>query len=177
MAKKGNLIDKIASELILIPEGDYKARFIDHECGVFFGRQPKLMAVFEIQEGDHQGVMLARYYNVKFSRGGLTKQRWKVGRSSDLLREFSDSTMLSYKRLDQLPMTDWRERCDYVKASVKTVKTTSHQKELSEAAQYSVIHQVNRWSDYFPLRDNEVFIQTALRTHAQIEEMRSYTYP
>lgn len=177
MANKGSLIDKISNELILIPEGDYKARFIDHECGVFFGRQPKLMAVFEIQEGNYQGVMLARYYNVKFSRGGLTKQRWKVGRSSDLLREFSDSTMLSYKRLDQLPMTDWRERCDYVKATVKTVKTSSYQRQIAETAQYSVIQQINRWSDNYPLRDNEVFIKTALRAHAQLEEMRSYTYP
>ena len=172
VGKRKNLIDSVSEQLILIPEGLYKARFIDHDCGVMFARQAKLMAVFEIIDGAYEGVRLAPYYNVKNSRGSLSKQRWKVGKSSNLIREFCDCTMIRYKRLDQLPLTDWRERCDYVQIKVKTVVQTSKQEKLTEFAQYSVIEAVARWPapKNYSLVDNDKFISAALRSYANREE-------
>jgi len=172
MAKKKRLIDVMSDQMVIIPEGIYKARFVDHDCAVMFGSQPKLMAVFEITDGPYKGIRLARYYNVKNSRGSLSKQRWKVGKSSNLIREFCDCTRVRYKRLDQLPLTDWRERCDYVQIKVKTVVQTSKQEVLTEFAQYSVIERVARWPvarDY-SLMDNDKFISAALRSYANLEE-------
>jgi len=177
MAKKKRLIDVVSEQMTLIPEGVYKARFIDHDCAIMFGSQPKLMAVFEIIDGEHEGVRLARYYNVKNSRGSLSKQRWKVGKSSNLIREFCDCTRIRYKRLDQLPLTDWRERCDFVQAKVKTVVMTSTQEVLSEFAQYSVIEKVSRWPmpRNYSLMDNDQFITAALRSYANREEQNDPT--
>ena len=171
MAKKKRLIDVMSDQMTLIPEGVYKARFIDHDCAIMFGSQPKLMAVFEIIDGEYEGVRLARYYNVKNSRGSLSKQRWKVGKSSSLIRELCDCTRVRYKRLDQLPLTEWRERCDYVQVKIKTVVQTSRQEELTEFAQYSVIEKVARWPvpRSYSLIDNDEFISAALRSYANNE--------
>jgi len=171
VAKRKNLIDVVSEKLILIPEGLYKARFIDHDCGVMFARQAKLMALFEITEGDYQGVMLSRYYNIKPSRGSVTKQKWKVGRSSDLLRELCDCTLKSYRRLDQLPLTDWRESCQVVQVKVKTVKTSANQQAIPEPIQYSVIERVSRIpkKSSYALVDNVNFINAALRSYANRE--------
>ena len=177
MAKKKRLIDVVSEQMTLIPDGIYKVRFVDHDCAIMFGRQPKLMAVFEIIDGEYVGTKLARYYNVKKSRGRVSKQNWKVGKSSSLIREFSDCTATRYKRLDQLPMTDWRERCDFVQAKVKTVVMTSTQEVLSEFAQYSVIEKVSRWPmpRNYSLMDNDQFITAALRSYANREEQNDPT--
>lgn len=171
VGKRKNLIDSVSEQLILIPEGLYKARFVDHDCGVMFARQAKLMALFEIVEGEHHGVLLSRYYNVKASRGGVTKQKWRVGRSSDLLRELCDCTSKSYRRLDQLPMTDWRESCDVVQIKVKTVRKSANQQAIPEGIQYSVIEKVSRIQNKssYSLADDTNFINSALRSYANRE--------
>ena len=129
-------------EIILIPEGDYSLKFIGWRTWMYFGRQPKVVLDFAVVDmGPYFEVPLQRYYNAQRLIGRKGKNGgFKVGRSSDFLREFALVSNRPVRRLDRIPMTEYEN--SIIIGRVSTVKKSRNQKEIPELVQYSVISEI-----------------------------------
>jgi hypothetical protein len=121
----------------LIPEGDYQAVYVHHETtNGSFG--PKVKIIFRIvSQGQHFETLIPAWYNVK--DGSTSKRRdakIKLARGSRLTSELLRVLQIK-KRVDRLSPSMLKGYLLTVK--VRTVKTDSRQKKLTEAQHYSVI--------------------------------------
>lgn len=128
----------VAGDLIpLIPTGDYLVTLDHYKTQIMFGRQPKLIIGFKIVQGEHLGVVVAKFYNVrKLKSKAGPRGKFEVGRHSDYLFDYARLHGLP-QRLDRLSMKPWRN--SLFKARVLTVKTGRGGRELPERLQYSKI--------------------------------------
>jgi hypothetical protein len=127
----------------LVAPGTYDLAFIRFETAFMFRHAPKVVLWFRIiTMGAAFGVEVPRFYNVlriigKPQKGG----RFKVGRRSDFVREFTNLFHLQDKRLDRLPVES-NFRNVIVSGELRTVTRDFQQRDLSEPIQYSVIKQL-----------------------------------
>jgi len=133
-----DMAGSVAGDLIpLIPTGVYLVTLDHYKTQIMFGRQPKLIMGFRILEGEHTGVVVAKFYNVrKLKSKAGPRGKFEIGRHSDYLFDYAKLHGLP-PRLDRMPMQPWRN--SVLKARVKTVKTGRGRRELPEALQYSKI--------------------------------------
>jgi len=139
----GKLLDRASSECLLLPEGDYRVVFQDWEVLLYLGKAPKICAEFKIVDcGEYFERFIYRWWNVKPTRSKLSKNCWKVGKSSNMYREYCDVTCEAPKRLDRMPLS--RLENHIALATVKTVKQARDQSVIPDVAQYSVIDKLKR---------------------------------
>ena len=139
----GELVDRAASDVLLMPEGQYQVVLQDWEVLMYLGKAPKICAEFKIVEyGEYFERLIYRWWNIKPTRSKLSKNGWKVGKSSNLYREYCAITLESPKRLDRIPLS--RLDAHVALADVKTVKEARDQTIIPEAARYSVISGLSR---------------------------------
>jgi len=92
--------------------------------------------------GDHFGVLLPRYYNVKRLKGKVGKNGdFIVSANCDFIREYASLFTLP-RRLDRIPMSTFYTKIFI--GSVRTVITGFKQKPIPEQLQYSVIGSLDK---------------------------------
>ena len=130
----------------LVPEGQYKVRFIQYETLKRFGSSKLRMEFQIIDFGDHFETSVCRYYTLhhligKPCVGGRFKP---TAQTSVLLVHYYDChpTAPRIKRLDRIPMDLWKDG-EYI-ADVKTVSSNHRQHKLPEQLQYSKIDDLRR---------------------------------
>lgn len=138
----GAIID---DDLPWVPPGEYAFSFVRYSTWLMFGRNPKLIIEFSIEDDDaYGGVILNKYYNVKSLKGKHGRNgNFTASRKSNFMRDFF-RVCPAYppKRLDRVPMSRL-EGIDIL-GKVKTVTKGQDQKEIPEALQYSVITEIYR---------------------------------
>jgi len=138
------LLDRAANELLLLPEGEYQVVFKDWEPVMFLGKAPKICAEFSVVEmGEFFERLIYRWWNVKPTHKKLTKTKWKVNKSSKLLREYCDVTTRTPRRLDRIPLSDLQDHICLAK--VKTVTEGKDQSVIPQSARYSIICNLRRF--------------------------------
>ena len=87
----------------LVPPGHYRLRFLRWTTSLLFHRQPKVTYWLSIADfGESFGIELPRYYNAKSLKGRSGPGGgFKVGRQSDLVREYASLTALPV-RIDRI---------------------------------------------------------------------------
>ena len=139
----GKLLDRASAEHLLLPEGKYQVRLQGWEPVMYLGKAPKICAEFMIVEyGEHFERLLYRWWNIKPTHSKLSKTAWKVGKASNLFREYCAITERLPKRLDRIPLSDFQDHVIW--AEVKTVKEARDQSVIPEAARYSIINKLER---------------------------------
>jgi len=139
----GKLVDRASSFSLQIPEGQYRVVFQDWEVLMYLGKAPKICAEFKIVEyGEFFEKNIYRWWNVQPTSSKLSKNCWKVGKSSNLYRDYCGVTLEAPKRLDRIPLS--RLEKHIALADVKTVVEARDQTMIPEAARYSVICGLNR---------------------------------
>lgn len=126
---------------VLVPPGLYDVGFDRYYTWVMLGKAPKLTLVFRILTmGEHFDSEILAHYNCKKLIGRpAVNGRFKVGFSSDFLREFS-SLFGAPTRFDRIPMSSF-EKHIFV-AKVRTVSKGSKQKAIPEGMHYSTIDEL-----------------------------------
>ena len=106
-----------------------------------FGRQPKVVLRFRvITYGDEFGKEVRKYYNAtKLIRPYGKNGRFKVGFSSDLLRDFS-RLHGKVSRLDRIPMTRFDD-C-IIAGEIATAMQGHDQQPIPADLQYSVVRKL-----------------------------------
>ena len=139
----GKIIERSANTCLLLPEGTYSVRFKGFEATMYLGRAPKICAEFQIiSMGSYFGMLIYRWWNVQPTGKKLTNKSWKVGKASNLFREYAGITGSVPSRLDRIPLT---ELSNYpIRAEVTTVKEDRVQKAIPEAARYSIISELSK---------------------------------
>lgn len=127
--------------IALIPPGEYDLKFQSWKTAVMFGRAPKLILYFSVCTfGDHFEVVLPRYYNVTRLVGKPQQYGgFKVGRSSDMIREYASMFRLP-PRLDRIPMSAFQN--PMFRGKVVTVTQGRDQSKIPEQLQYSKIERL-----------------------------------
>ena len=135
-----DLVGSVAGDLLpRVPAGEYLVALDHYKTQMMFGRQPKLIMGFKIADGEHMGILVPKFYNVrKLKSKAGPRGRFEVGRQSDYLYDYARLHGLP-GRLDRLPMKPWRN--SLIRARVVTVKTGRGGRELPDALQYSKIDQ------------------------------------
>lgn len=125
----------------LVPPGLYDVVFDRYYTWMMFGRAPKLTLRFHIiTMGEHFEQTLCRHYNIKKLIGRpAASGRFKVGFSSDFLREFA-KLFGAPARLDRIPMSNFERHI--LIAKVRTVSRSSGQREIPDGLQYSTIDEL-----------------------------------
>lgn len=138
--KEIDLVGSVAGNLLpCISPGDYLVALDHYKTQLMFGRQPKLIMAFRVADGEHTGVLVPKFYNVRRLKSKAGRRgKFEVGRHSDYLYDFARLYGLP-KRLDRLPMRPWYE--SLLKAKVVTVKRGRGGRELPVPLQYSKIDQ------------------------------------
>ena len=105
---------------------------------MFQGKAPKLIMHFRIVSfGDDFEKIVPRYYNVsriidKPQKGG----RFKASKKGDFLREYLTLFGSNVRRLDRLPMTQFKDVI--IQGEIETVKR-SRNRDIPELLQYSKV--------------------------------------
>jgi len=132
-------------ELPLIPPGEYELALVQWETLTLpqFRQSPKLKLIFRVLDmGPHFGVHLERWYNVARHIGKRGRSGgFKVGARSDAYREFC-SLITAPMRPDRVPLGNLKR--EIVIGRVRTVTKDRKQRDIPEAAQYSVIDELLR---------------------------------
>lgn len=125
----------------LIPPGVYQLAYIDHYTTLFRKAVKVVMRFRVVDQGEYFGVVLERFYNAKRLIGKAGKNgRFKIGPSSDLLREFCSVAAGRVTRLDRLPLSAMKNWI--IKGEVHTVEQSWRQEEIPQCARYSVIRKL-----------------------------------
>ena len=131
-----------SDELPLVKPGMYNLCFIHVQTALMFGRAPKVVLWFKFLEAGLYETKIPRYYNALRLIGKPRKNgQFKVGRKSDLLREFC-TVFPEYrpKRLDRIPLSMYEKVI--VKGRVETVEINYKQQKIPEILQYSVVTEL-----------------------------------
>lgn len=126
----------------LIPTGRYAVEYVKYENWFYLGKRPKMTVTFRvIQPGDHYGVEVCRYYNLKSIKkgGGFT-----VGHASKFWREYVALFGLPV-RLDRIPMSAFKG--EWLNAHITEVKTGPRDRPIPEPLWYSVIEHLEPLED------------------------------
>jgi hypothetical protein len=124
----------------LVPPGRYSVRFLHWSTHMMFGRQGKLAMHFAIMDqGEHFGVRLIRWYNCRVKGIVGRNGRFSVGWGSDLAREYGRLVGMA-SRADRIALTKYSPLL--LVAEVETVETTRLQERLPVEMQYSVIRRL-----------------------------------
>jgi hypothetical protein len=128
-------------DLTRIPPGRYLLKCHDWTSATCF-KQPKLILHFRVADmGDCFGAPLERFYNIHPLTSVAGKRtRFKVGRSSDLLRELALVTTKPLNRLDRLPVSEFTKFI--LVAEIEDVTTGYRQQPIPDAARYSVVRKI-----------------------------------
>lgn len=136
-----------------VEPGTYELVLVDYETSRMFGKAEKLAMRFRvISQGPAFGKELSRYYNVERIIGKPGKQgRFKVARHSNFVLEYV--TLFEYlgvpKRLDRFPMSAFKGVI--IVGEVKTVSRNYNQRRLPTPLQYSVISELLKVKEAWPL--------------------------
>jgi hypothetical protein len=128
----------------LIEPGKYDLVLVDYETCLMFGKAQKLKMNFRVVTlGEHNGLVIPRYYNIKRIIGKPAKSgSFQIARGSDFLLEFM--TLFEHlgqpKRLDRLPMTNFSKHI--IVGKVRTVERNYSQRKLPGSLQYSVVEEL-----------------------------------
>jgi hypothetical protein len=125
----------------LIPPGNYQLKFESWATCIMWGKQAKLIAWFSVTDfGDHFGVRLPRYYNVKRLIGKAGNNgRFKAAWNCDLVREYA--TLLPMpSRLDRLYLDHLQPLL--ITGMVNTVTRTAEQEDWPNSLRYSVVRKL-----------------------------------
>jgi hypothetical protein len=127
----------------LIPEGVYDLRCNGWETMICFGKAPKLRLDFVVHAfGNFYLTQLSRFYNVKELKGKPSKNgKFVAGRYTAFTREFLTLFPHSVKRLDRIPMSEFKKNV-IIRGRVGTVTKTQKQKDTPRLLQYSVIKEL-----------------------------------
>jgi len=128
-------------DLVRIPSGTYHLKCHEWITGICF-KQPKLILHLRVVDmGEWFGAPLERFYNIHplTSMAG-NRARFKVNRSSSLLRELATVTEKPLVRLDRLPVSEFTKHL--LVGEVVDVTTGYQQQEIPEAARYSVVRRI-----------------------------------
>ena len=130
----------------LISPGKYAVMLDYYQTAVMFGKAPKLILHFKVTSfGEGFGYSIPRYYNVQKLIGkGQRNGRFKVSKSGDFLREYLSLFPAPAKRLDRLPMSQFKNVT--IEAEIVTVKE-SRGRSLPEPLRYSKIERLLRVID------------------------------
>ena len=128
-------------ELPLIPEGEYTLGYDYYETGFYFGG-PKIKLAFTVlDEGEHHGTKLHKYYNVR----GLIGKAKKYGRfkppgwNGELIRDWI-KLFGKPAKMSRLSLRVFRNVL--IKAMVSTVKKDSKKHPLPSESYYSKIAEL-----------------------------------
>ena len=130
----------VGGEYSLVPDGVYDVVLVDYLTKYIF-RSPKLILNLRIvEQGEHYGKTLSRYYNVKKLKSKAGKNGdFQVSRGSDFVYDFHACFGIQ-KRLDRMPMTRFKNVI--IRVKTKTVKKNYRQREIPECLKYSVIGEL-----------------------------------
>jgi hypothetical protein len=133
---------EIVSIPALVPPGLYEVRMTHWFTRMLFGRRGKLGLCFRVCGlGEHHGVELVRWYNVR-PRGTLGRSgAFQAGWGSHLLREYI-TLVGAAKRNDRIALTKYSKLV--LIAEVKTVTSDREQNDLPAGLHYSVISKLVR---------------------------------
>lgn len=126
----------------LVPAGIYTLAFLGWTSLMYLNRQPKLALHFRIIDyGPYFGTEVIRWYNAqKLTTPPRRNGRFKLGGSSDLLRDFVRLTGLNPRKdrvaLSHLDQLVFRGR-------VETVRRDRRQRSLPAGSEYSVIRELD----------------------------------
>ena len=142
MANPDGEISVDIGDLVRVPPGEYQLAFESYRTALVYGRIPKVGLKFKIiDQGEHFGKELYRWYNVKGITGKPRKSGgFKVGRNGDFLIEYLTLFPTQLKRLDRISFSGFRK--NVIRGRVETVKRNSRQKPLPEILQYSIIREL-----------------------------------
>ena len=131
----------VDSELVLLPPGKYHLRFIDWFTVLYMRKQPKVELRFVVVEhGEHCGKRLSRWCNVKELIGKPRRRgRFKVGRSSDLLRDYARLVGGRF-RLDRMALSTLEPLT--LVGQVETVERDRQQRDIPASVRYSTIRSL-----------------------------------
>ena len=125
-----------------IPPGEYTVQMKTFTTAMMFGgKAPKLVIDFVIvEQGDHFGLVLPKYYNVKKLIGRPQQGgRFQASAKGDFARDYFELMQMGDRRLDRLPMSVM-EGVTFL-AKVSTVKR-ARDRDIPEALQYSKIDRL-----------------------------------
>ena len=123
---------------VVVPDGVYRLGYQRHSLGTRFGRG-SLELWFRIMDfGPHFQKPLCRYYKVSLSG----RRSFNVGNHSVFAREFA--AIFRRRPPSGVQALKWFGNDILVEAFVETVKKGHDQREIPEAAQYSVIRSLER---------------------------------
>lgn len=132
----------------IVPDGVYRLGYVEHVTGIYF-KQPKVCFRFRILDyGQHNGVVLERFYNVARIIGKPQKfGGFKPARNGHFLNEFVTCFDAHISRLDRLPLSLFERHI--LKGVVRTTDKDSTQRKRPKALRYSVIEQLIGVDDDF----------------------------
>ncbi len=131
-------------KIVKIPEGTYDFAFVCYETKRLHVNAFKLVIWFRlVSPGEHHGVVLGRYYNIKriIGKPGLNGG-FKVGPKSDFIREYAALFGCIPKRLDRIPMSPFSPVV--LEGVTHTVSISARRRPIPEPARYSVINQLTK---------------------------------
>ena len=128
-----------------VKPGIYTLGYVKHETRSFFGSSVKAVFWFRVvDQGEHFGKLLPRYYNVKLPSNRKVKLgrngKFVPGRNSDFLREFCRLFPSKFKRRDQIPLSAFKSVL--IKGKVRTTSKDYKQRTIAEPIRYSVIAEL-----------------------------------
>jgi hypothetical protein len=124
----------------LVPEGIYRLRFLGWSTHILFQRAHKVALHFAVMDmGDHFGVRVLRWYNATVKAPIGQSGRFKVGWSSDLLREYARICGMP-TRADRIALSRYEPLL--LLGKIETVDSTSQQEKLPLELQYSVVRKL-----------------------------------
>lgn len=124
----------------LVPPGRYQAVLADYRSALMFGKQAKLILNFRIIGGEHDGTVVAKFYNVKRLKSKAGRNcAFTVGRHSDYTRDYV-RLHGHPSRWDRMPMRAWRNSVYLI--DVTTVTTDYQQRTVPKSLQYSRVARI-----------------------------------
>jgi hypothetical protein len=126
-----DIIDEISLERpVFVPKGEYRVRLRDWKKFWHFSRLDLVMG-FEIVENDYCGVLLPKYYQVKWD-GEQIVAGWK----SDFCRDYQQC-FGAVERTDQFEISEFEDLV--LLAEVREVNRDQEKRLLAKVNQYSRI--------------------------------------
>ena len=127
-----DIIDEVNSQpLVLIPEGEYQVVLKRWKKFWHFGRNDLVMLFEIVDQGDHFGKFLHRYYQVKWD-GEQIVAGWK----SDFCRDYQQCFGV-VERTDQFEISEFDDLV--LLAEVRDVTRDQEKRPLGKVNQYSRI--------------------------------------
>jgi len=119
---------------VCIEVGSYKVVYAGHKS-YSWRNGMKLRVLFRIIEGEHEGVVLARHYNIDRAKPSISAKK-----RSDLVREIQQVTERKIARTSRISIGVLAQHI--IAVDVRTVNKAANGDQLHKINQYSVIGSV-----------------------------------